>query len=93
MSGVPGHVWGNVPEGMAESHCGTDSLPRPSAEYLHPEPLLPSKADERPAGQAECSTLKGEHRETFVESSHLGASGWQWGIYCQISLVWPLYQA
>lgn len=63
MSGVPEHIWGNVPEGMADNHCGIGSLPRPSAEYVHPEPLLPSKADGRPAGQAECSTLKAEHRE------------------------------
>lgn len=34
-------------------------------------------------------TLRGEHRDIFVESSHLKASGWQWEIYCQISLVWP----
>lgn len=56
MSGVPEHIWGNVPEGMADNHCGIGSLPRPSAEYVLPEPLLPSKADDRPAGQA-------EHRE------------------------------
>lgn len=73
MSEVPEHVWGNVPEGVANSHCEADSLLRSSAEHLHPELLLTSEADEGPSGQPECSPLRGAHRDIFVGSSHLEA--------------------
>lgn len=92
MSEVPEHVWGNVPEGVADGHCGAHSLLRSGAEHLHPELLLTSEADEGPAGQPECSPLRGAHRDIFVLSSHLEAQAGKWEIYCQISSVWPLYQ-